>query len=34
MVFLNLNLNEYDPPFYFTPALNEESIGFSFMKTF
>ena len=26
--------NEYDPPFYFTPALNEESIGFSFMKTF
>ena len=26
--------NEYDPPFYFTPALYEESIGFSFMKTF
>lgn len=26
--------NEYDPPFYFTPALNEESIGFSFMKNF
>lgn len=26
--------DEYDPPFYFTPALNEESIGFSFMKTF
>ena len=26
--------NEYDPPFYFTPALNEEGIGFSFMKNF
>ena len=26
--------DEYDPPFYFTPTLYEESIGFSFMKTF
>ena len=26
--------DEYDPPFYFTPVLNEESIGFSFMKNF
>ena len=28
------NRDKYDPPFYFTPALNEESIGFSFMKNF
>ena len=26
--------DKYDPPFYFTPTLYEESIGFSFMKTF
>ena len=26
--------DDYDPPFYFTPDLYQDGIGFSFMKTF